>query len=694
VPEYLAPGVYVEEVDSGIKTIEGVSTSIAGFVGMTVRGPLKGLPKLVTSFAEFERNFGGFFDFGLTFAGHNFLPYAVNGFFANGGRQLYISRVLKGDASVAEGIARGGVITRLKSDALTGAGNKTFTPATLRGMKIAVVGPPAQTATKVRLVMIKNGIVYQSSDRTVTAINPGTGVVTLSADIDITPAGPSAFEAKYTHVLTDVDDLAAAGTINSLGAITDARNDAIVLKAKDKGSWGRDIVITAAHETPVRAEMDTGGNIGGTGAADTTKIALKSAKGFYKGAWVEIERIDYKFFRLVDAVDGNIIRLHGPSILPADLTGPLFVSVAEFRLTASYAGVEETYSGLTLEDVPGKFFKTRINNESNLLAGVDLAGGAQKDPTYFPSGSNGLNLVLDTNGSNGTGVPGINDYLGGGDPGDRSGIKALEDIDRVSIIAVPGQTDLAVQNALIEQCERLKDRFAILDPKTSKVPDIQTQRGQFDTKYAALYFPKLLTFDPLSEGDIVIPPSGHMAGIYARVDIERGVHKAPANEVVRNITGFEATINKETQDVLNPSPTNVNVFRDFRADGRGLRIWGARVITSDTAWKYINVRRLFIFLEESIDEGTQWVVFEPNDERLWARVSQSISAFLTRVWRDGALMGTTPEEAFFVRCDRTTMTQDDLDNGKLIVLVGVAPVKPAEFVIIRISQFTASAATE
>jgi phage tail sheath protein FI len=183
-------------------------------------------------------------------------------------------------------------------------------------------------------------------------------------------------------------------------------------------------------------------------------------------------------------------------------------------------------------------------------------------------------------------------------------------------------------------------------------------------------------------------------GIYARTDVERGVHKAPANVVVRGVRDLQRKLNKAEHDVLNPSPTNVCVLRDFREEGRGLRVWGARCITSDTDWKYVNVRRLFIFLEQSLDEGTQWVVFEPNDAPLWARVRQSIAAFLTRVWRDGALQGATPEEAFFVKCDRTTMTQDDIDNGRLIVLVGVAPVKPAEFVIIRIFQATQEALSQ
>jgi phage tail sheath protein FI len=234
--------------------------------------------------------------------------------------------------------------------------------------------------------------------------------------------------------------------------------------------------------------------------------------------------------------------------------------------------------------------------------------------------------------------------------------------------------------------------MAILDPAPdSDLEAIQGQRSNFDSKYAALYYPQIIIRDPLYDKDVPIPPSGHIAGIYARSDTERGVWKAPANEVVRGITGLEKTINKGEQDILNPPPYQINVIRDFRTRGRGYRVWGARLITSDSAWKYVPVRRLFMFLEESLDEGLQWVVFEPNDRPLWARVRQSISNFLTTQWRAGALMGNTPEEAFFVQCDETTMTQDDIDNGRLIVLVGVAPVKPAEFVIIRISQKTALA---
>ena len=292
-------------------------------------------------------------------------------------------------------------------------------------------------------------------------------------------------------------------------------------------------------------------------------------------------------------------------------------------------------------------------------------------------------------------------YIGQDDPNpeNRSGLHSLRNIEEISIVACPGQTSPQIQDAVINHCELMRYRFAVLDahqPPHDTIADVQNQRQQFDTKYAALYHPWLLIPEPFPANlakiaDYPIPPSGHVVGIYARTDIERGVHKAPANEVVRGIIGLQRVLNKEQQDILNPYPVNINVIRDFRDNNRGIRVFGGRVITSDSDWKYVNVRRLLIFIENSIDRGLQWVVFEPNAEPLWARVRRSISNFLTLVWRNGALEGTKPEEAYFVKCDRTTMTQTDIDSGRLIVVVGVAPVKPAEFVIIRIGLWTAQA---
>jgi phage tail sheath protein FI len=249
-------------------------------------------------------------------------------------------------------------------------------------------------------------------------------------------------------------------------------------------------------------------------------------------------------------------------------------------------------------------------------------------------------------------------------------------------------TDESVQQALITHCELVKYRFAILDgvADVSDVSEIRSHRNNYDTKYAAYYTPWLRSVDLATGRTFTVPPSGHVLGICARSDNERGVHKAPANEVVRSIVDVSLPFTDGEQDVLNP--IGVNLIREF--EGRGIRVWGARTLSSDAEWKYVNVRRLFIYLEHSIDRGTQWVVFEPNTEALWQRVVETIESFLFGVWKSGALMGTTPEEAFFVRCDRTTMTQDDIDNGRLVCLIGVAPAYPAEFVIFRIGQFTAS----
>ena len=224
--------------------------------------------------------------------------------------------------------------------------------------------------------------------------------------------------------------------------------------------------------------------------------------------------------------------------------------------------------------------------------------------------------------------------------------------------------------------------------------DIQNQRNLYDTHYAALYYPRIVVSDPLSGNPLTISPSGHMAGIYAATDVSRGVWKAPANIVINGILSLETKLSKGDQDILNPEPVNINALRDFTAQGRGLRVYGARCITSDSEWKYINVRRLFIYLEASLDEGTQWAVFEPNDQRLWNRLIQSVSSFLTTIWQQGGLMGAKADQAFFVKCGYDTMSSDDIENGRLIMLVGVAPVFPAEFVIIRIGQWAGGSAVQ
>lgn len=281
----------------------------------------------------------------------------------------------------------------------------------------------------------------------------------------------------------------------------------------------------------------------------------------------------------------------------------------------------------------------------------------------------------------------------------RTGVEGLEALDDVTMVVVPDlmstppgqELDLdqvkAVQTMMIAHCERLGDRVAILDAPPDMSPQAikkwRMDTAGYDSSYAALYYPWITIMDPATNQPIDIPPSGHMAGIWARNDNTRGVHKAPANEVVQGAIGLAYNTTKGEQDTLNP--IGVNCIRGF--PGRGIRVWGARTLSSNPSWRYINVRRLFNYVEKSVENGTQWVVFEPNDRGLWARVRRDITAFLKTVWRDGALFGSTPEEAFYVKCDDELNPPESRDLGRLIVEIGLAPVKPAEFVIFRISQW-------
>lgn len=378
----------------------------------------------------------------------------------------------------------------------------------------------------------------------------------------------------------------------------------------------------------------------------------------------------------------------------------------------------DSYSGLELDELHPRAVSRVLQAEQPTdplsLVWLDLTrpdtNGAAT-PGATPSELLDALVALDefahlTGGSDGAALSPV--LLAGekSDPDDANkaatGLAALGEIDDIAIVAMPdavrfgtdGERKTAT-DSLIRHCEELRYRIAIVDPpKDQSISGVRAFRAQFDSKYGALYYPWMEILDPSAVNDptappatLALPPSGFAAGIYARSDIARGVHKAPANEVLFGITRFMQNVTFDRQAVLNPE--GINALRYF--PGRSNRIWGARTMSSDPEWKYVNVRRLFIYLEHSIDKSTQGAVFEPNNEALWANIRQTISDFLLVTWRTGALMGTKPEEAYFVRCDRTTMSQNDLDNGRLICLIGVAPTYPAEFVIFRIGQWTADA---
>jgi uncharacterized protein len=669
MPEYLSPGVYIEEQNTGPEPIEGVSTSTTGFVGMTVRGPISGPPRLVTSFSEFTRVFGGYLPDTPTFHDYRYLPYSVRGFFDNLGQRAYIVRVQgKSNATATDGgVLVGGLLTRLTSDVTSGSTNLKL--ATTRGV---VKG------AKLTLNQVKNGILTTESGLVVATYDD-------SGNVTVAPALANSYQAQFTTVVTDE---ANPGT-------------KCKLSAADPGAWGNHIGVQIRQSSRAQAQVSS--------MATLTTVLLTSTAGFYPGAIVEFNKGTSKLFKKIQAINGSSIVVTNAFAALTDLkpdagftvTG---VRTCEFDISASWQGVSEQFRFLSMDDQIPNYYGTVVNNGSSLLVMTTGAVGdhTTDNPFILPSPPDGLNLPM-INGSDGSAAPADADFIGvDNGPGNRTGIQALTDIEDISIVAVPGITSQNVQNALITHCETLKYRFAILDPAPhggsgdvpATLPDIEAQRGLYDTKYAAIYYPRVQAYDPLSDSNIIVPPSGHMAGIYARVDDTRGVWKAPANEVIGGIDAIQIKLNKGDQDELNPEPMNINALRDFTAQDRGLRVYGARCVTSIPQWKYINVRRLFIFLERSLDLGTQWAVFEPNDYKLWARLTQSVSAFLTTVWRDGGLMGAKAEEAYFVKCDRTTMSQNDIDNGRLIMIIGVAPVFPAEFVIIRIGQWAGGSAVQ
>lgn len=591
--EYLHPGVYVEEYDSGAVPMQGVSTSTAGFVGIAERGPVIGQPQFVSSFADYKRIYGGYLS-QARYGDTRYLPYAVEQFFVNGGSRAYIMRVADADAKASKG---------------------------------------------------------------------------TSGVLEITAANP--------------------------------------------GSWGDMVRVTIVPSSKAKSQVFE---------ANGADLILKNADGFNPGDVVELfDGTKSEYAKIKTALDKVVTLEAAPSIDVADKTigTAKFIRTCEITVTAALGDAVETYTNVSIDPAANNFIGTAAaasslavftvapeapaaapvtkaakdkdakDKEAKEAAPAAAPAAGVKTP-YEAAGGAGESVTVSLSGGSDGNVGKVDasTYIGvDNGPGKRTGLQAYIENNDVSIMLIPGITDASVEANLIAFCENKASCFAILDApiELKTTNDLAAFRDKFDTSYAALYHPWLEMVDPDAKRSAYFPPSGAMAGIYARTDNERGVHKAPANETVAGCTGLSCLYNDAEQDILNP--IGVNLIRSFT--GRGIRVWGGRTLSSNGLWKYINVRRLFIYVEQSIKSNTSWVVFEPNSEMLWLRVTQTITGFLAGVWRDGALAGTTAEQAFFVECGPTTMTQDDIDNGRLICSIGIAPVKPAEFVIFRITQKTA-----
>ncbi len=622
MPEYLAPGVFVEEVSFRSKSIEGVPTSTTGFAGLTQYGPvyyadanstdpLSCEPRLITSFTEFERVYGGLEPL-QPVGGDERIPYlahAARAFFENGGRRLYVARVFAADGNDS------GIASRAVSvDATHNATWWARWPGAAGNVKVEVKPVRGKNVTYEHT--IQNGY---ADDRGVQAKSLKAGAV---VEINST-AGSDSDAPKLGEM-----------------AVLYVDNDGVQSFRNKTGS----VVAVSASDEICLLEMRVTVHLNNGGVEEARELAASPLQ----------KRNITRILQRDDPEDENApvwLQWSPPALDPASPESYFMPALLMHQLI--------TNNSPRLQD----------GNDGVMVSADDLYGAAA-DPD----------------------VPTIK----------ATGLCALAEVDDIAIVALPDSGDMGGTTAsrvaaqkLVTHAEQCRYRIAVVDgPVGSSMNEIRDYRSQFDSKYAALYYPWIKIFDPterFSQGtpprQLLLPPSGFVAGIYARSDIERGVHKAPANEVVRGLTRFEVNVNKPRQETINPE--GINALRFF--EGRGHRVWGARTMSSDPEWKYVNVRRLFCYIEHSIDKSTQWAVFEPNNRFLWDNIRRTVEDFLLVLWRDGALMGAKPEDAFFVRCDRTTMTQNDLDNGRMICLVGVAPTKPAEFVVFRIGQWTGDA---
>ena len=556
--EYFTPGVYVEEYDNSPRSIEGVGTSTAGFIGFAEKGPAVGAPSLVTSFKSFTRQFGGFLS-EFAYGEYRYLANSVEQFFINGGTRCYVSRVIAPDARAAK---------------------------------------------------------------------------------------------------------------KELGILS--------IEAANEGKWGNRIQISM--ETVTRRKMQL---IAKSGAG----YIAKTVEGFREG---DLVVAGGEYNRIATIYDNSVTfeKAFENEVVDTGIIPKTVLYLVTVDMSVRYNDEVENYGELSFNQSSPNYIASRLAGSELVKVTVgqtEQIGNPVEE--VFGQGNPGgiLNLEDGFDGTMSKVTPAT--FIGTDEgPGKRTGIQSFLENSTVSMMAIPGITDPEVIVSLIAHCESLKSRIAVFDMPGNlyKTKDLIEYRNIIDSTYGAMYHPWIQVFDRSSNKSDYIPPSGAVLGVYSRTDINRGVHKAPANEIVF-CTGLKVNYTKAEQDILNPE--GVNLIRAI--PGQGIRVWGARTASSNSAFKYVNVRRLFIYVEESIKANTNWVVFEPNDTALWQRVSLTVSSFLDSMWRTGMLAGSTPGEGYFVEIGPTTMTRDDIMNGRLICNIGIAPSRPAEFVIFRVTQHTA-----
>ena len=737
MPTYLTPGVYFETVDVSRQAVTAIRTDIAAFVGIAERGPL-GVPVRVNSWEQFQSTFGSFIPNG-------YLAYSTKAFFENGGQTCYIVRV----AAVPQTVTNAHVPQPNDGSSSLVLSVEGFHPGAM--------------------VIVRQGASLEK-DHLLQDVNVGERRFiweqALEADFVLNdPERPLRFSTGAMPARATLLDTTGKPTLR--------------IEASSPGAWGNALAVHVTRSSPAATRTTSAPQ-----PVDRKGSIVESIVGFGAGSLVKAFQTgtpDLLSYLIVTGVDAahNLLKWKQPLDVGYDLTRPTSFETVEFALTVYLEGhLREHFSGLSLvkadepnddnEDHKRRYVEDAVNGplffdaekRAKFPASHFIRVKNLESPSPLPDSlpdPDAPNLSRGTlrleSGGDGIALLQPEDFMGEAGAADKRGVRTLEDVDEVSIVAVPdilirpvppvttaplpqpepnpclpGQPEppvaeppppksfepvpdfsveqiFFVQQALVEHCEAQRDRIALLEPPVlsrswvvsdnppvvveesaaMEVGEIQSWRQRFDSKYAAIYYPWILVSDPLRLGNQVvrpIPPSGHVAGIFARTDRTVGVHKAPANEELEWAQGVSVEVTPELQGLLNPP--GINVMRVF--PGRGIRLYGARTVSSDPSWRYVNVRRLLMMIEESVEESVQWSVFEPNDFYLRRTLVLAISSFLQSLWERGALVGKSAEEAFFVKCDDENNPPRVADLGQVIVDVGVAPVVPTEFVVFRIGK--------
>ncbi len=639
MPTYKFPGVYIEEQPAN-GPIAGVGTSTAAFLGPTVTGVgLVNRPVKVTNWTQFKTLFGEYQS-----TPRLYLPHAVRGFFDNGGTVAYIVRVGTGAAASIE----------LDDSSGTSGSKSLRIEAKIEGtvgnsMTVAVI--PAH--------IVSGAKVANPAHVAIQAAKTGAKSILLQ-----NPGDEKQFQPGDTITLEGTTEQAL---------ISQVRTGELVLSET--------LAADHANTEFVRiADLAVGQN----------RFRIDKVAGIERGSVLHLEEADTKGDYVVDAVEGNFVVLADPGLVatyPLGVGKDVAVTTNEFTLEIKKSGGTETLSSLSMDNRHSRYFGAVVNsNLVNVL--LPSTPSIQRPPKNMPKTVGATNL----SGGNDDdpGGLGVNQYT--------AALAALERVDDVNMVCLPDAwNNVDIQSTSRNHCDKMKDRFAILDAQRTTAAvgtELDKVKGQRKVLvsaagFAAFYYPWIWISDPASRSGndrILVPPSGHMAGVYARSDSTRGVHKAPANEFIAGALDLEFILNDDDQGELNV--LGIDVLRVFPGQARPV-VWGARTTAppEQTVFQYVNVRRLFLFVEKSIQQGIRWAVFEPNDQSLWKKLERTIAEFLTRVWRSGALFGKTAAEAFYVRIDEELNPPGVRALGQVIIEIGIAPVRPAEFVIVRIAAW-------